>query len=323
LALALGFFAGSPYILLDFGRFWASMKDLSDLAALAPWSRLAVTRRVLANVRDFAGPWSLAGLGLLLGALRLWRSDRRLALVFLAPAAAYILGLANNPDGAWPRYLMGAFPGLALLAAEGLSWLEEQAASPVVTGLLAVAVAAPGLYLSALDDRNLTLPDTRQEATVWMTAQVPPGAALLMDLPHASPDLRMTRQEIEELWEKTSRAGSPRARLYRAMADTHPGGGWRIYRIGRSARDLRSSPRHVRLSQADAPTLDVSAGLAPALAAGVSYVVVSSFGASPERSPELSAFFADLGRRGTLLREFDPAPGRVMGPTLKVYRVAR
>jgi hypothetical protein len=167
------------------------------------------------------------------------------------------------------------------------------------------------------------LPDTRQQSTVWMKAHVPAGATLLMDLPHAGPNLDMTRQEVEELWQKTKLAGSPRARLFRGMADTHPGGGWRIYRIERSARDLRSSPRHVQLSQADAPMLDVSAGLEPALAAGVSYVVVSSFGGSPEHSPELSAFFADLDRRGTLLQEFDPAPGRVMGPTLKVYRIAR
>ena len=322
LATALGFCAGSPYILLDFGRFWASMKDLADLTALAPWSRLSVTRSVLANVWGFAGPWSLAGPALLLGAVLLWRRERRLAVVFLAPVAAYILGLGNNPEGAWPRYLMGAFPGLALLAAEGLSWLEAQAAGPVVTGLLVAAVIGPGLYRSALYDRSLALPDTRQEATAWLSARAPAGATLLLDEPHASPDLRMTRQEVEELWRKTSRAGSPRARLYRGMADTHPGGGWRILRIGRSARDLHSSPRHVQLSQADAPTLDVSAGLAPALSAGVSFVVLSSFGANPEHSPELAAFFADLDRRGTLLREFDPAPGRVEGPVLKVYRIA-
>jgi hypothetical protein len=323
LAVALGFFAGSPYILLDFGRFWASMKDLSELAALAPWSRWEVTRRVLANIWGFAGPWSLAGLALPLGLLRLWRGDRRLALVFLAPALGYVVGLGNNPDGGWPRYLMGAFPGLALLSAEGLSWLEELGGSRIATGLLVAAVAGSGLYGSALYDRELLLPDTRQQATVWMRAHVPEGTTLLMDLPHSGPDLRMTRAEIEELRDKTSQAGSPRTRLYRGMAQTHPGGGWKIFRIGRSARDLRSSPRHVQLSQADAPTLDVSAGLAPALAAGVSIVVVSSFGASPEHSPQLAAFFADLDRQATLLREFDPEPGRVMGPTLKVYRVAR
>jgi hypothetical protein len=79
----------------------------------------------------------------------------------------------------------------------------------------------------------------------------------------------------------------------------------------------------VQLSEADAPTLDVSTGLSVALAAGVSYVVVSSFGATLAHSPEQANFFADIDRHGVLLQEFDPVPGRVVGPALKVYRIAR
>jgi len=320
LAALLGFLAGSPYIALDFPNFWASMKDLSELTALQTWSRLATAESVLRNVWEFAGHWSLAGVGAVLGAVRLWRKERRLAWVFLIPIAVYIVALSNNEEGTWPRYLLAVFPGLALLAAEGLSWLQAQTGRATLALLLAAALG-PGLCASAFYDRGLQLPDTRAEATDWMRRNVPAGATVLLDSQHASPDLNMIREQIAGLWRKTREAGSPRARLYLGMAATHPRGGWRVYRIARSAADLHSSPRHVKLSQADAPTLDVSAGLAAALAVGVEYVVISDFGATPEREPQLAAFFAGL-QRLALLREFRPEPGRIMGPTLNIYRLS-
>ncbi|MFA6002445.1 MAG: glycosyltransferase family 39 protein [Elusimicrobiota bacterium] len=320
-AVGLGFIGGSPYILLDFPNFWASMRDLADLAGLSAWDRGATVMQVLRNVWEFAGAWSLAGLGLALGAIRLWRVERGLALVFLGPIAAYVLGLGNNPDGSGPRYLMGAFPGLALLAAEGLSWLAALTGRWTAAAVLAGAIG-PGLWWCAGYDRGLLLPDTRGQATQWLRSHVPPGKTLLMDLPHAAPDLWMTREQVEALAEQTRRAGSPRARLYQGMVLTHPGGGWRIYRIQRSARDMRTSPRQVQLAQADAPTLDVAGGLPAAQALGVEYVVLSEYGANPRRTPQLAAFFSDLERQAVLERRFDPVPGRVAGPGLKIYRIA-
>jgi hypothetical protein len=130
----------------------------------------------------------------------------------------------------------------------------------------------------------------------------------------------MEREQVEEVWRKTSAAGSPRSRLFRAMADSHPGGGYRLYRIMRSARDLRSSPRHVQLSQADSPTLDLSEGLAEARRAGVAYVIISSLGARPDRARELRRFFDELFREGSLAKEFVPGWWEA-GPTLRVFRL--
>ncbi len=320
---ALGFFGGSPYILLDFKDFLVSLKDLSEFAAMEPWSRWAMARAVLHNLWVFPGPWSLAGVGLILGAVRLWRSEKRLVLVFLGGIAAYLVMLSNNQDGSNMRYLMGLLPGVALLSAEGLSWLEGIAAKKWTTVLLVIAAAAPGLLISADLDHSLLLADTRRLATNWARSHIPPGSSVLLDMPDASPDLPMTREEAVELCRRTREAGSLRSRLYCGMADTHPGGGWRVFRIRRTAVDIHTSPRHVRLSQADAPMLDVAGGLEEAAARGVEYVVTSSFGATPQRAPELARFFAELETRASRLIEFDPVPGRIMGPRLCVYRVGK
>src|SRR5262249_6611466 len=112
-------------------------------------------------------------------------------------------------------------------------------------------------------------------------------------------------------------------RLFRAMSEHHPGGGWRVYRVQRSPADLWSSPRHVAESQADGDFLDVRPGLDVARAARVDYVVTSSYGADPRRARELATFFSELAEQAELVREFPSQPGSSVGPWLRAFRLRR
>lgn len=315
------FLAGSPYVVLDFSRFKDSIQDLLALKNLRPLDRAAIFSAVLRNIASFAGSGSAAAVFSLVGLGALWRRRQARAALFLAlPVLGYVALLAGNPDGGWPRYLLGAFPGLALLSAEGLSFFDRPK-RPLVSVLLAALVLVPGAALSLSMDLVMRRPDTRQLAQDWVEAEIPEGKTLLLDLPHAEPRLVMTKDELLELARRTRAHGSPRARLYEGMAATQPGGGYRILRLTRSAADLYSEPEHVARSQADEPMLDVSSGLAPARKAGVDYVITSSFGATPERSPELARFFTELQEQGKLEASFVPVPGRSSGPVLRVYRL--
>ena len=312
------FFLGSPYILLRWGKFLASMRDFAELGAIGDSWGGQVPASVLLNLWNFAGEGSLAGLAALCGAGILLRSDLRLGLMVVIPIAAQAAVLSRHPDGLWLRYLAAVFPGLAFLSARGRSsWLR--ATGPRLGAVLAAGVVLPGLILSISYVRGLGLPDTRTIAEGWIQTAIPPGSVLLMDYPHTGPRVVQEKSQLEELAVQTRRAGSPRSRLYRAMADSHPGGGWRVYRILRSAADLRSNPRQVVQSQADAAMLDVSRGLGPAREAGVRYVITSSFGADPSRAAELAPFFRELHDQGTLIQEFFPRPGKIAGPGLRVF----
>ncbi|MFA6318014.1 MAG: glycosyltransferase family 39 protein, partial [Elusimicrobiota bacterium] len=359
LAAFLGFFAGSPYILLDFPRFWEAMRDFSALAGIREKSAAEIALGVHLNVWNFAGEGSVAGLAALVGAASLWRRERRLMILLVLPILAYTLSLSTHPDGSWMRYLLGCFPGIALLAGEGLalasgsgrplscldrsgtpepetpgsgrpaSCLDRSGTPEPETpgsgrGALVLCLLlglGPGALACVRHNAYISLQDTRTLGTEWIEKNIPSGAVLLMDYPHACPRLAMAKEQALELEEKTKAQGSPRWRLYAAMVRSHPGGGYWIHRVKRSAADLRSNPEHVRLSQAETATLDVSAGLAPARALKVAYVVTSSHGATPERSPELRAFFTELTAKGRLLQEFDPVPGRLKGPSLRIYKL--
>ena len=154
-----------------------------------------------------------------------------------------------------------------------------------------------------------------------MKAHIPADETILLDQPHASPRAIASKAQCVDLAARTAAIGSPRSRLWKAMAERHPGGGWRVYRIQRSAGDLFSSPRHVAKSQADADFLDVRPGLDPVRAVRVKWVVTSSYGADPRRSPELSTFFAELASGADLVAEFVSEPGATIGPWLRVWRL--
>lgn len=321
LVSAAGFLLGTPYALLDATRFLADWNDSSARESFAPHDPVGVGRLILRNLWWFGGEGSPSGAGAVLGFGVLLARNWRRALLLLIPVLAYVAVLAPHLDGGNARYLMGAYPALALLAGEGFSLLGG--ASRWRRGLVAALVLAPGLFLTWRYDRDLALPDTRAQATAWLAANVPAGSTLLLDQPHAGPFAIMTREQCEELAARAARSGSPRARLFRAMAAKHPGGGYRILRIQRSARDLWSAPKHVAESQADGDFLDVRPGLDPVRASRVDYVVTSSFGADPRRTREYATFFDELAAQADLVREFPSEPGKTFGPWLRVYRLRR
>lgn len=321
LAAGGAFLLGSPFIAIEFSRFVADWKDYADLGRLRPHDAAAMARVVAYNLWTYGGEGSPAGAAALLGlGVMLLRRTRR-ALLLGAPVAAYALVLAGSPDGGWQRYLLGVFPALALLSSEGLALLGG--ASAWRRGLVALLAVAPGLFLSTRYVATLALPDTRARAGEWMKANVPAGEAILLDLPHASPPAIPSKEQCLDLSARTAAAGSPRSRLWRAMAERHPGGGWRIYRIQRSAGDLFSSPKHVAASQADGDFLDVRPGLDPVRAVRAGWVVTSSIGADPRRARELATFFSELASGADLVREFAPEPGRTTGPWLRVWKLRR
>ena len=304
-------FAASPYVFLDPKLFLSRVGDLSALerqgSAVPSHSWLLV----LENAALFAGWGAVPFL-----AWGLWKS-RDARLVWLAPIAAWLLVLGPQGQGSVPRYLLGAYPFLALAAGTGLQNLAARRSwAPWVLGLCLL----PGLAAALAFDRDLTLPDTRLAAQRWLEANAPPGSVLLLDSPEHEPQPRMSREQAEDLYRRTVEAGHPRSRFFRIMADSHPGGGYRLLRIKRDAADLGTYASHVAWSQQAQDLLDLSEGLEAARLAGVDYLILSSYGVRPERARNLARFFDEIGRLQPEA-SFLPEPGRVAGPEIRIYRL--
>jgi hypothetical protein len=321
LLAAAAFFLGSPFIALDFPRFAANWSDFAQLGRTQAHDARAMAWDVARNLWTYGGEGSPAGAAAVLGlGALLWRRARRAALLAL-PIAAYFAVLSASFVGGWQRYLLGAFPALAFLSSEGLALLGGKSILRRTT--VAVLVAAPALLVSGRWVADLRRPDTRAQAESWMKANVPSGETILLDQPHASPRAIPSQEQCRELADRTAAAGSPRSRLWRAMERRHPGGGWRVYRVQRTAADLFSWPKEVAASQADNDFLDVRPGLDPVRAVRANWVLTSSFGADPRRARELATFFSELAAGADLVQEFPSEPGKSAGPWLRVWKLRR
>lgn len=124
---------------------------------------------------------------------------------------------------------------------------------------------------------------------------------------------------MERLYQKTKAADHSRSRYYALLLNSHPGGGYEVYRLLRGVESLESQPGHVEWSRKGYDLLDARKGLR-ALRGKVRYVVVTTEGATAQNAPDLKSFFADL-ETAPLLQEFGPIPHRVRGPIIRIYRI--
>jgi len=313
-------FMTSPYIFLARHEFMASMADMSgELAAVrAAHPRLQVLGALSFNIFFYAGTASAAFLAALLGFAAEWRKAAPRALLFAVPCLVHFALLANHPYGGWMRFLIPALPGLIILSGLGAQELYEKKPSRALAIALAALLLAPGLWRSMAFARDFSLPDTRLEAAAWLEHNLPAGTAILLDQEHDSPQLPMSAEQAKSLLERTTAAGHPKKRYYELMANSHPGGGYKIYRIERSAADLESRPEHVRWSNSARDMVDIKPGLSALEAAGIEAVVLSSHGINPERRPEYAAFLEQLKSRWRLAAKFSPGE-KSRGPELEIY----
>ncbi|NLO92398.1 MAG: glycosyltransferase family 39 protein [Elusimicrobia bacterium] len=309
----------SPYIFLSPHEFLASLADMSRESALMRLAhpRVQVCGALGFNILFYAGTGSAAFLAALAGFARQWKISVPRALVFAVPCLAHILILANHPYGGWLRFLMPVLPAFILLSASALDELPDNP-RPALAYLLALLVLGPGIWGSFSLARRYALPDTRLLAASWIEGNIRRGTGILLDQEHASPPLAMSRRQAEELLARTSAAGHPKKKYYQLMAQSHPGGGYRIYRIERSASDLESRPEHVKWSNSARDVLNVGAGLAGLEAGKIETVVLSSYGIDPARCPEYAPFIGQLQSQWRLAAEFRPGEN-MNGPALQIY----
>ena len=200
-AAPLALVAGSPYLLLTWGKYSDLMQyQVSSLGftfgqSAAWWWILRETIRE----EWLLGVAMLAGLG--------WAAWRRHPLDILLwaawlPSFLYI--------GTWTReslhYLLHFLPLLGLAAArfllESKRWGLPGRFSPWFAAVLALSCLLPNLYRIVEYDRRLSNPDTREMAASWIEANLPGGTKLAMTwLPYA-PQLALvsSRESIERFY---------------------------------------------------------------------------------------------------------------------------
>jgi 4-amino-4-deoxy-L-arabinose transferase-like glycosyltransferase len=188
-AMAAAFVAGSPFVVLDHGRFLYDMKWLrwSMEHGMTPPELLGIgwTYHIRVSLRYGLG-LPLLGAALL-GIVLLFVQRPRAALLWCAfPLAFYAAtGASYN---VFVRYMVPAVPFLCLTAAyfadRAGTWLARaipksiHAPAPVAAGAVAALLVIPSAMSVVAFDRLLARRDSRLVAGAWVREHVPAGSAI-------------------------------------------------------------------------------------------------------------------------------------------------
>ena len=319
-AVALGYVICNPFSVLTPGSWWFGEYGLFNIPGVG---RVEPRKMQYASMHTPFDTLSTATGGPILAGAVLVATPigfflrSRVAAVLAATTMAYAAIFLSLP---WflPGHLLPVLPAAALLSGACIDAASKGLRQGPGTGacILAVVilVAQPSSRAFA-DARQFSIPDSQEESKNWITANIPEGSHVLVDCWYV-PRLNRSRQDIEAELSGPSPVSSARGEYLRRLLrlDLHP-----AYRITVLSHRLRSTQR---------PEEQSHFNLQEYKEAGATFAVTSSGWTcrffSPPFLPEddgVRRFYEELRRTGTLLARFAPEDGRMIGPTIEVYRL--
>lgn len=175
----------SPYLVLDHETLWRNLQGEAQAHHLGatggpPWQNLAWYGQ---------GP-VLTGLGLagyLLAIWGLWLIARLgLAARVLLPVLLGFIAVLAAQRLVWDRWALPLLPILAIAIGAATSWITSRAAvrgfwaKRLAPAAILAGVAVP-LAAASLDRTAARAQDTRQAASAWALANIPPGSTVLIE----------------------------------------------------------------------------------------------------------------------------------------------
>ena len=305
LAALVAFAALNPYLFTSLGDWWGDLRDQADVAANDP--KPGQESGGLGYYLDSL-TWGLGWAGLaaaLAGAVLLLRRDlvRALVLVSLPLALFAYLAVQSRYFGRW---LLPAYPALALLAAYGIASAVEllpQRASlrALAAAALTALVLAQPLLADVRSARALGREDTLNQARDFLDEQFAPGLRVSIEPAVPGRYFRSNPEGKPPLW---------LSRCARRDGWTEPG--WSY--VGENGRRVCAQYKPGLFVRPDGGVRASAYGavLSPSVVDdlrlyGYCHVMtVNVVRERAERRPRARAYYERLERESTLLREFSP-----------------
>ena len=293
----------SPYLLLDYATV------MRNLAGEARTTHPGATGGgFLANLgwyvgHPLLGSFGVAGLALIVaGTLGTLRRPRIAAAVL--PGGLAFLIVIGSQALLWERWIVPLLPFAALAAAAALCWFADWLRSRLDRPLRWLELAATSLLLIPMLQAARTgaierAVDTRQVASAWIRAHVPPGSSIVVE--PAAFDL------LQGPWRILFPLGSAGCVDARAILT----GQIRYSKV----ETLRSGRAVVDLAHVDAAQI-------PTCHADIAILShYDGYRADPAHFRDELGRYALLLRGGRQLAEFRPEPGARTGPVVRIVKL--
>jgi len=322
--ILIGFFIGTPYAFFDHQTFLTDIQDLISYGE-GDWT-VKKAKLGLGIFLIFGQITSLAWIGLpllILGGVGLFKTSRKMFFLLMGPIvwSALLLG-SQNEQTVVENYAFAVFPIVGMVA--GFSWvfISKLNLNRAIYAVFYLIIALPAMTHSIHMVQNYLRPDTRLMAQHWIEKNIPAGKRILQDQVHTMPRLIIDKNQLQKLHERMANLNHPRQHYYKFLIDSHPGGGYTIFLIKRSAHELVTQKRLTEWSQKGYAFLKTDNGLDDLRAAQIDYVIWSSAGARRENSPRLLKYFDDLENKTQLIKEFTPKINSY-SPTVRIYKIPK
>lgn len=183
--MLLAFVLTSPYTVLDYPRFFESLRAISSHLAGGHGVMLGRGWFVHLDVSLRYGlGWPLLAAGLAGLALLFWRTPRTAVMVGIFPIGYYLL--IGGGYTVFARYIVPVIPFLCLSAAFAVAevgrwaagWIRRPGWTPALTWSLAIVVVAPSAWSVVQFDRLLARPDSRVIVQEWIKQRFPEGVTI-------------------------------------------------------------------------------------------------------------------------------------------------
>lgn len=296
-ASVVAFFVASPFMLVEpqtVVRDMVAVRQIDlDRAVVGAHPFVSLGRYLQMLVTDAIG-WPVALIAVAGCVASLVRDWRRGLLLVTFPLA-FLGFLANTVP--MNRYVNAMLPSLALAAAFALTRAVDAARGrALLTGVLAGAVAVPGLMGSVRSDRFFNQDDTRTLALRDIERTIPAGASVLVQ-PYSVP-LRQSRAGLIEALRANLGSETRASIKYRLELAVHPwpAPAYRVIYLGDGGTD--ADKIYVSLH-----AFDAGAGLDALRALQVEYVVLKRYN-TPNLA--LGPLRTALGREARLIATFSP-----------------
>lgn len=291
----------SPFLLLDYHTVMRNLYGESQAHHLG-----ATSQGIWWNVQWYASGPILKGMGwvgLALMGIGAWRLPaHRTAVAVIAPVAIGFMLLLSAQHLVWERWAMPLMPLGAIVAGLGLveavmllqRWGRNRYA-PWLLAAIVTGTVAP-LLVQVLADSRMRATDTRQLASAWARAHIPPGSTVLVE--HFAFDL------LEKPWRFLFPMGDAGCVDVRAI--------------------LRGKVSYATIERARADRSNIDYGtVSPAMrkSCRADFAILTQYDRyrrERRRFPQEFENYHSLFNNGHIMVDFHPLPGQLGGPSVIV-----
>ncbi|MEN3013174.1 MAG: glycosyltransferase family 39 protein [Endomicrobiia bacterium] len=240
--------------------------------------------------------------------------EKLLLIIFFG----YFLISAFHYHTEW-HYVAGSYPFLCILA----SVFVENFRKYKFSHKLIFAIYTILLFIAAIESikfgLSLGIKDTRTEAKEWIENNIPYGSKILIDMHTYSPQIKMTKSQLELLYKKAVELNHYKKEYLYYQILAHPGGnyGYEIYQVWRPFHEVSTIKHEVEEAQKMQRLIDVKKGLDYVKSLGIQYVIINSI----NYSGYPLTFYKEVEQKGLLLKKFVPKNKFQPGPTIKIYKI--